>query len=342
MIEIGIDSFAAAPASNDTDRALDNSIALAQLLERIEFADKCGLHVFGMGEHYRKEFLDSASPIILAAAAARTKQIKLTSAVTVLSAADPVRVFQSFATIDLISKGRAEMVVGRGSFIESFPLFGLDLKDYDALFAEKLKLLLKIRENEIVDWSGTFRPALENQPVYPRPLQNPIPIWLGVGGTPASFIRAGEMGLPLMVAVIGGETHRFRPLIDMYREAGEKVGRPAEKLKVGLHSLGYVATNAWRAMEDYYPGYAETFTRIGKERGWPPVTRSRFNAQTGALGALVIGSPDEVVEKILRHSESLGGISRFTFQMDNAGLTHDQHLKAIELIGEKVIPMVNG
>jgi len=342
MIEIGIDSFASAPHSNDTDRELDNAIAMAELLERIEFADKSGLHVFGLGEHYRKEFLDSASPVILAAAAARTRQIKLTSAVTVLSAADPVRIFQSFATIDLISKGRAEMVVGRGSFIESFPLFGFDLKNYDALFAEKLNLLLQIRNNEFVTWSGKFRPDLDNQPVYPRPLQKELPVWLGVGGTPASFIRAGELGLPLMVAVIGGETHRFRPLIDMYREAGEQAGHTPEKLKVGLHSLGYVATNAWSAMENYFPGYAETFTKIGRERGWPPVTRERFNAQTGPLGALVIGSPDEVAEKILRHSKALGGISRFTFQMDNAGLTHEQLLKAIELIGEKVIPMVNG
>ncbi len=341
VIEIGIDSFAAAPLNNDNDRALDNSIALAELLDRIEFADEVGLHVFGLGEHYRKEYLDSASPVILAAAASRTKRIKLTSAVTVLSAADPVRVFQSFATIDLISKGRAEMVVGRGSFIESFPLFGFSLHDYDALFAEKLELLLHIRDNEVVNWSGKFRPALEEQAVYPRPLQNPFPIWLGVGGTPASFRRAGELGLPLMVAVIGGETHRFRPLVDLYREAGAKAGHSPEKLKVGLHSLGYVANNTYRALEDYYPGYARTFTQIGKERGWPPVTRSHFNVQTGPLGALVVGSPDEVAEKILRHSEALGGISRFTFQMDSAGLTHHQHIKAIELIGEKVLPLVN-
>ena len=342
MIEIGIDSFAAAPTSNKNNSLPDNSMALAELLERIEFADQAGLHVFGLGEHYRKEFLDSASPIILAAAASRTKRIKLTSAVTVLSAADPVRAFQSFATIDLISKGRAEMVVGRGSFTESFPLFGLDLKDYDLLFEEKLHLLLQIRDNEVVNWSGKFRPELKDQPVYPRPLQKQLPVWLGVGGTPASFRRAGELGLPLMVAVIGGETHRFRPLVDLYRQAGEQAGHSPEKLKVGLHSLGYVGTNAYQAVENYYPGYAETFTQIGKERGWPPVTRSRFNAQTGPLGALVIGSPDEVAEKILRHSEALGGISRFTFQMDNAGLTHKQQMKAIELIGEKVIPMVNG
>lgn len=258
-----------------------------------------------------------------------------------LSASDPVRVFQSFATIDLISKGRAEMVVGRGSFIESFPLFGLNLQDYDALFAEKLNLLLQIRENEYVNWSGKFRPALVNQPVYPRPLQEKLPIWLGVGGTPASFKRAGELGLPLMVAVIGGETHRFRPLIDLYRRSGEEAGYSPEQLKVGLHSLGYVANNTDDALDDYYPGYAETFTRIGKERGWLPVTRYQFNAQTGPLGALVIGSPEEVAEKILRHSKALGGISRFTFQMDNAGLSHVQLKEAIGLIGKRVIPMVN-
>ena len=342
MIEIGIDSFAAAPVSNENDRALDNSIALAGLLERIEQADRSGLYVFGLGEHYRKEFLDSASPMILAAAASRTKRIKLTSAVTVLSAADPVRVFQNFATLDLISKGRAEMVVGRGSFIESFPLFGFDLKDYDALFSEKLELLLHIRDKEVVSWAGKFRPELKEQPVYPRPLQNPFPVWLGVGGTPASFVRAGRLGLPLAVAVIGGETHRFRPLIDMYRKAGEEYGHAPEKLKVGLHSLGYVAEDAGQAADTYYAGYARTFTQIGKERGWGPVTRSHFNAQTGPLGALVIGDPERVAEKILRHSEALGGISRFTFQMDSGSLTHPQLMNAIELIGEKVIPLVNG
>jgi len=340
-MEIGIDSFAAAPVSNDEDRALDNSIALAELLERIEYADKMGLDVFGLGEHYRKDFLDSASPVILAAAASRTKRIRLTSAVTVLSVSDPVRVFQNFATIDLISKGRAEIVAGRGSFTESFPLFGMNLNDYNALFTEKLNLLLQIRDNEVVNWEGKFRPALNNQPVYPRPLQEKLPVWLGVGGTPESFKRAGELGLPLMVAVIGGETYRFRILVDIYRSAGEKAGFPPEQLKVGLHSLGYVAENTDEAIEDYYPGYAETFTRIGKERGWPPVTRERFNAQTGKLGALVIGSPEEVAEKIVRHSKALGGISRFTFQMDNADLSHQQLLMAIKLIGTRVKPMVN-
>ena len=334
-MEIGIDSFAAA-----AEGSTSSADALGQLLERILHADQAGLDVFGIGEHHRKEFLDSAPTIILAAAAAQTTRIRLTSAVTVLSAADPVRVFQNFATLDLISRGRAEMVVGRGSFIESFPLFGYSLNDYEELFAEKLGLLLNIRDNEVVNWSGKFRPALKNQAIYPRPLQQPIPIWLGVGGTPESFARAGTLGLPLMVAVIGGETHRFRPLVDLYREAGKQAGHPAEKLKVGLHSLGYVAATSQAAADEFYPGYAEVFTKIGRERGWPPVTRQQFDAQMGPRGAYIIGDPEEVAEKILRHSEALGGISRLTFQMDNARLTHPQLLKAIELIGQKVIPLV--
>ncbi len=338
-MEIGIDSFASSMALNG--QASDSSFVISQLLERIEYADHCGLDVFGIGEHHRKEFLDSAPTVILAAAAARTKRIRLTSAVTVLSAADPVRVFQNFATLDLVSQGRAEMVVGRGSFIESFPLFGFNLEDYDALFAEKLELLLTIRENEIVNWSGKFRPALKNQAIYPRPLQNSIPIWLGVGGTPQSFVRAGVLGLPLMVAIIGGETHRFKPLIDLYRQAGKEAGHTPEKLTVGLHSLGYVANTTEEAVNDYFPGYSETFTRIGKERGWPPVTRSGFDAQRGPLGAFLLGSPEEVAEKIVRHSQALGGLSRVSFQMDNAGLSHAKLLQAIELIGKKVMPLVN-
>jgi probable LLM family oxidoreductase len=340
-MEIGIDSFAAATVSRDADAAVNNMNALAELLERMAFADAVGLDFFGIGEHHRKEFLDSAPTMILAAAAARTERIRLGSAVTVLSAADPVRVFQNFATLDLISRGRAEMVVGRGSFTESFPLFGFNLHDYDALFAEKLDLLLTIRANEVVTWSGQFRPALREQAIYPRPLQNPLPIWLGVGGTPASFVRAGLLGLPLMVAVIGGETHRFRPLIDLYRQAGAEAGHPAEQLKVGLHSLGYVANSTAEAVADYYPGYAETFTRIGKERGWPPVSRVRFDAQNGPTGALLVGGPEEIAEKILRHSAALGGISRVTFQMDNAGLSHEKLLRALELIGTRVAPLVN-
>lgn len=337
-MEIGIDSFAS--ASTDAMEVSQVTL-LGQLLERIELADTVGLDLFGIGEHHRKEFLDSAPTLILAAAAARTRQIKLTSAVTVLSAADPVRVFQEFATLDLISQGRAEMVVGRGSFIEAFPLFGYNLQDYDALFIEKLNLLLQIRDNETVNWSGNYRAPLKNQPVYPRPFQKKLPVWLGVGGTPESFIRAGQLGLPLMVAVIGGETHRFRPLIDLYRKAGASAGFTPDQLQVGLHSLGYVAHTRDEAIEDYYPGYAETFTRIGKERGWPPVTRSRFDSQNGPTGALLVGGPEEVAEKIVRHGEALGGISRFTFQMDNAGIPHEKLKTSIELIGQKVKPAVN-
>ncbi len=339
-MEVGIDSFAATGRLKNTSPAESNMDEMADLLERIAAADHAGLDVFGIGEHHRKEFLDSAHTVILAAAAARTKRIRLSSAVTVLSAADPVRVFQQFATLDIISRGRAEIVVGRGSFIEAYPLFGYSLQDYDALFVEKLDLLLHIRDHETVTWKGRFRPALNNIAIYPRPVQDPLPIWLGVGGTPQSFVRAGTLGLPLMVAVIGGETHRFRPLVDLYREAGRKAGHSPDKLKVGLHSLGYVAESREQAMNDYFPGYAETFTRIGKERGWPPVTRAQFDAQTGPTGALLVGGPTEVAEKILRHAEALGGISRFTFQMDNAGLSHEKLLKSIELIGKYIIPMV--
>ena len=339
-MEIGIDSFAAFVTDAQGNPVGTAQDALQELLARIQLADEKGLDVFSIGEHHRKEFLDSATSVILAAAASRTTRIRLSSAVTVLSAADPVRVFQQFATLDLISQGRAELVVGRGSFTEAFPLFGLNFQDYDALFAEKLELLLQLNEQEVVTWRGRFRPALQEQAIYPRPLQPKLPIWLGVGGTPASFVRAGSLGLPLMVAVIGGETHRFRPLIDLYREAGDKAGFAQEDLKVGLHSLGYVAQTHEEAVENYYPGYAETFTRIGKERGWPPVTRGHFEAQNSKWGAYLVGDSDEVAEKILRHSASWGGIDRFTFQLDNAGLSHQQLSETIALIGEEVIPKV--
>ena len=335
-MEIGIDSFAGLREGEK-----DGAKAINELIDRIQFADQVGLHAFGIGEHHRKEFLDSSPFNILSAAAAKTKNIKLASAVTVLSASDPVRTFQSLATLDLISNGRAEMVAGRGSFSEAFPLFGFDFKDYDDLFIEKLDLLLTIRENEFVNWSGKFRPTIDNLPVYPRPIQNPVPIWLGVGGTPQSFARAGAMGLPLMVAIIGGNTHRFRPLVDIYRQAGKEAGHPPEKLTVGLHSLGYVANSMDEAIDLYYDGYAKMFTKIGKERGWGPVTREQFDHLVGPLGAIVLGNPEQVVEKILRHSVALGGITRFQFQMDIADITHENLLKSIELIGKEVIPRLN-
>jgi len=337
-MEIGVDSFAS--AIGETNIAVSPADRMRDLLEEIEHADQVGLDVFGIGEHHRKEFLDSAPAVILAGAAARTKRIRLTSAVAVLSAADPVRVFQSFATLDLISQGRAEMVVGRGSFIEAFPLFGLDLDNYDSLFAEKLDLLLKIRENEHVHWSGKHRAPLTGQGVYPRPLQDPLPIWLGVGGTPESFVRAGALGLPLMVAIIGGETRRFRPLVDLYREAGRRAGFSPDRLKVGVHSLGYVAPTARQAADDFFPGYARAFSSIGKERGWGPVTRAQFDAQLTSNGALLVGTPEEVAAKILRHSEALGGISRITFMMNGSSLSHPNLMSAIDLIAARVAPLV--
>jgi len=252
-MQIGIDSFAA--RFDEAGLAVSPLDRMRELLERIEQADRVGLDVFGIGEHHKREFLDSAPPVILAAAAARTRRIRLTGAVTVLSAADPVRLFQQFATLDLLSEGRAEMVVGRGSSIEAFPLFGYDLKDYDALFAEKLDLLLTVRANEHVTWSGEFRPSLTGQGVYPRPVQDPLPIWLGVGGSPHSFARAGVLGLPLMVAIIGGDPRRFRPLVDLYREAGRRAGYTPDQLRVGVHALGYVGPSTPQAIEEFYPGY---------------------------------------------------------------------------------------
>jgi len=338
-MQIGVDSFVAATV-DAAGRAVAPAKHLSELLEAMTLADEVGLDVFGIGEHHRREFLDSAPTVILAAAAARTRRIRLTSAVTVLSAADPVRVFQEFATLDLLSNGRAEIVAGRGSFIEAFPLFGLELEDYDSLFAEKLELLLKIRDNTYVHWSGKHRAPLTGQGVYPRPLQDPLPVWLGVGGTPGSFIRAGTLGLPLMVAIIGGEPHRFRPLIDRYHWAGLRAGHSPEQLKVGVHSLGYVADTSTTAEDEFFPGYARSFTEIGRERGWPPMTRAHFDAQLGPTGALLVGDPETVAEKILRVNESLSGISRLTFQMSVADLPHAKLMRAIELIGTRVAPLV--
>jgi probable LLM family oxidoreductase len=340
-MQVGIDSFATAFTNDAAGFAGNASDALRNLVDRIVHAEQVGLDVFGIGEHHRREFLDSAPPVILAAAAARTNRIRLTSAVTVLSAADPVRVFQQFATLDLLSQGRTEMVVGRGSFIESFPLFGLRLEDYDSLFTEKLDLLLNIRDNELVHWSGKHRAPLNGQGVYPRPVQHPLPIWLGVGGTPESFARAGALGLPLMVAIIGGETRHFLPLVDLYREAGRKAGFAARQLKVGVHALGYVAETTQQAADDFFPGYAKAFTEIGRERGWPPVTRAQFNTLLGPHGALMVGNPDEVAKKILEHSEALGGISRISFQMDVAALPHAKLMHAIELLGTRVASILH-
>ena len=341
-MQLGIDSFAAAGVDPISGTRISPADRLSNLLEEIELADQVGLDVFGIGEHHRREFLDSAPAVILAAAAARTKRIRLSSAVTVLSAADPVRVFQEFATLDLLSRGRAEIIAGRGSFTEAFPLFGLELEDYDSLFEEKLDLLLKVRAGTDVTWSGRHRPPLTGQSVYPRPFQDQLPIWVGVGGTPNSFARAGLLGLPLMVAIIGGEHRCFRPLIDLYREAGAHAGHAPEKLTVGIHSLGFLGDTTLSAADTFFPGYAHSFTEIGKERGWPPTTRAQFDRLRGPHGALLVGDAEAVAEKILTVNEELGGISRLTFQMTVASLPHPKMLRAIEILGTKVAPLVQG
>jgi probable LLM family oxidoreductase len=337
-MEIGVDSFAATGKNPVTGVSVSPVERISSLLEEIEVADQVGLDAFGLGEHHRAEFLDSAPAVILAAAAARTSQIRLTSAVTVLSAADPVRVFQEFATLDLISKGRAEIVAGRGSFIESFPLFGLKLEDYDSLFAEKLDLLLKLRDGNNIHWEGKHRAALTGQGVFPRPVQAKMPIWLGVGGTPESFVRAGLLGLPLMIAIIGGEPHRFRPLVDLYKRAWTQAGHPAGGMKVGIHALGYVAETDKQAADDFFPGYAQAFTEIGKERGWPPVTRRQFDALLTDSGALIVGGPETVIKKVKHYDDVLGGVARLDFQMSVASLSKEMLLRSTRLLGGEVRP----
>lgn len=340
-MQIGIDSFVSTVTDPETGIQHSPQQRMAHLLEEVEQADRAGLDTFGVGEHHRKDFLDSAPQMILAAAAARTERIRLNSAVTVLSAADPVRVFQQFATLDLISNGRAELVVGRGSFTEAFPLFGLQLQDYDDLFAEKLDLLLKLRNDPEIYWTGRHRPELKGEGVYPRPVQKELPIWVGVGGSPESFARAGLLGLPLMVAIIGGEPRRFRPLIDLYREAARRGGHDADALPVSIHVPGLIADTTDEAADLFYPGYEQMFGRIGRERGFPPVTRAGYDATRGETGALFIGDPDTVAAKIVSVSEALGGIDRVTLQMTNERLAHHAMLRSVELLGTEVKPRVD-
>ena len=339
-MHVGIDSFVSTVTDPGTGRAIGPEERIEHLLEEIALADATGVYSFGIGEHHREEYYDSAPPIILGAAAARTTRIRLGSAVTVLSAADPVRVFQQFATLDLISKGRVDLIVGRGSFIEAFPLFGLDLDDYDTLFAEKLDLLLQIRDDIHVTWSGQHRPALTGQGVYPRPVQNPLPIWVGVGGTPESFVRAGLLGLPLMVAIIGGEPRRFGPLVDLYRRAGAEAGHAPEDLHVGLHVFGFVGDSLQSASDTIYPGWHKMFTSASRERGFAPPTRAQFDATSGPDGAFFMGDPDTVVAKLRRVSQQLGGVERVSLQMTNPLLAHKDLLRGIELLGTQVVPQV--
>ncbi len=335
-MQLGVDTFVATARPGPPG----DSGRVQELLEQIELADQVGLDVFGIGEHHRPDYVSSAPAVLLAAAAARTKRIRLASAVTVLSSDDPVRVFQQFATVDLISHGRAEIVVGRGSFIESYPLFGLDLDHYEELAEEKLGLLLKIREQTNVTWSGRFRPPLTGQGVYPRPLQNPLPIFVGVGGTPESVVRAARLGLPLIIAIIGGQPRQFRPLADLYRSTWSEAGHSAEKCFVGVHNIGFPADSTGEARETFWPAYRAAFGKIGRERGWPPPTRPQFDAQCGPLGALLVGDAAAVAEKILAEHESLGGINRLSILIDNGVLTHRQILRAIEVLGAGVAPIV--
>jgi probable LLM family oxidoreductase len=340
MMQVGIDNFVASATDPGTGRAVSAAGRMRDLLEEIELADHLGLDSFGIGEHHRREFYDSAPAVILAAAAARTKRIRLNSAVTVLSAADPVRVFQEFATLDLISDGRAEIVAGRGSFIEAFPLFGLVLDDYDSLFEEKLQLLLAIRDSPEVHWSGRHRAALSGQGVYPRPVQDPLPIWVGVGGTPQSFVRAGALGLPLMVAIIGGNPRQFRPLVDLYREAGRRAGHEPSHLKVGVHVPGLVGESDDEAADLWFPGWKQLLDTIGRERGRGPVTRHAFDVARGPEGAMFVGAVETVTAKLISLSEVLGGISRVSIQMTNAGIAHQTLLRGIELLATRVAPEV--
>jgi probable LLM family oxidoreductase len=335
-MQIGVDSFVATARSGP----IGDVARVQELLEQVELADQVGLDVFGIGEHHRADYVASAPTVLLAAAAARTKKIRLVSAVTVLSSDDPVRVFQQFATLDLISQGRAEIMVGRGSFIESYPLFGYDLDDYEELAAEKLDLLLKLREQTNVTWSGRHRAPLTGQGVYPRPLQQPLPVWIGVGGTPASAQRAGRLGLPLMIAIIGGQAKAFRPFADLYREAGREAGHAPEKLTVGIHAIGFLADTTAEAQEIFWPAYRDAFAKIGRERGWPPPTRPQFDAVSSPIGALAVGDPAAVAAKFLAEHEALGGIARKTILLDNRVLTHRQIMRAIELLGTGVAPLV--
>ena len=339
-VRLGVDSFVAAVTDPVTERVVGPQERFAHLLEEIEHADRAGLYNFGIGEHHRSEYYDAAPAVILAAAAARTTDIRLNSAVTVLSAADPVRVFQEYATVDLISGGRVDLVVGRGSFVESFPLFGLAFDDYDELFDEKLGLLLELRENEKVTWSGRHRSALTGQGVYPRPAQERLPVWVGVGGTPESFVRAGLLGLPLMIAIIGGEPRRFAPLVDLYRRAGAQAGHPPAALRVGLHCFGFVADTDRAAADAFYPGWAEMFTKIAAERGGMPPGRRQFDATTGPDGAFFVGAPETVAAKVARVSADLDGVERISLQMTNPRLGHEELLHSIDLLGTEVVPRV--
>ncbi|MBX7141952.1 MAG: LLM class flavin-dependent oxidoreductase [Chitinophagales bacterium] len=338
-MEIGIYTFGETTADPLTGKVISYEQRMKDMLEEAELADQLGLEVYGVGEHHRRDFSVSAPAVVLAAIAQCTKNIRLTSAVTVLSSDDPVRVFQDFATVDLLSGGRAEIMAGRGSFIESFPLFGYDLDDYDELFEEKLELLLKLRESESITWSGKYRPSINHQSVYPRPVQNPLPVWIAVGGTPQSVIRAGKLGLPMALAIIGGMPDRFVPLIDLYRETAARAGHESSVARVSINSHTFLSENSQQAADDYYPSYADAMTRIGRERGWSGMTRSQFDLMREPEGSLLVGSPQQVIDKILYEHE-LFGHDRFLAQLTVGSIPHQKVMHAIELLGNVVAPAV--
>ena len=312
---------------------------MSDLLEEIELAEQVGLDVFAIGEHHRPDFIVSSPAVVLGAAAARTKKIKLSSAVTVLSSDDPVRVFQDFATVDLLSNGRAEIMAGRGSFIESFPLFGYSLDDYDALFSEKLDLLIQLNKKEKISWKGKFRPSINNLGVYPRPLQAELPLWVAVGGTTESIIRAGKLNLPMALAIIGGMPDRFVPLTDLYREAYKNAGHDMAQLQLGINSHAYIADDSQKASDEFYPSYADVMTKIGRERGWQGMTREQYEYMRSKTGSLLVGSPQQVIDKIL-YEHSLFKNTRFLAQMSVGTLPHDKLMHSIELFGNVVAPAV--
>jgi probable LLM family oxidoreductase len=338
-IEIGVDSFIETTPDPQTGKTISHAERLREVVEEIALADKVGLDIFGIGEHHRKEFGDSASAVVLAAGAAVTRNIRLTSSVTVLSAVDPVRLFQEFATLDGISNGRAEIIAGRGSMVDAFPLFGYDVKDYEELFEEKLELLLKLRESEKVSWRGGHRPAFTNLGIYPRPVQTSLPVWIGSGGNAESAIRAGVHGLPLVLAIIGGSPLQFTPIVQLYRNAGLKAGHDASKLRVAVHSLGYVGDSTEIAVDKYFPPTQASFNLFAKERGWAPYTRQNFDASRSLEGALYVGDSETVANKIIKMSQHLG-FSRFFLHLPVGTMPHDDVLRSIELLGTEVAPRV--
>ncbi len=339
MMELGLATFGDIAPDLQTGVTISPAERLRNLLEEIELADQVGLDVFGVGEHHRPDYAVSAPAVVLAAAAARTKNIRLASAVTVLSSDDPVRVFQQFATVDLLSNGRAEIIVGRGSFIESFPLFGFPLELYDELFSERLELLLEIRRSERVRWSGKHRASIDNLGVYPRPIQDPLPVWIGIGGTPQSAVRAGRLGLPMTIAIIGGMPERFNSFVEKYRMAAERAGHDVSKLAVGINSHGFVADSSQEAGDEFFGPYSAMMNKVGRERGWSAMTRGDFDSLTSLRGALAVGSPQQVVEKILYQHEIFQH-QRFLAQMSVGSMPHRQVLRSIELFGTKVAPAV--